>query len=103
MADGIESNVVAAPDQYKFVVEPQPDAAADIIDFGELVQVVERLRIVGYDPAGALAGAVGASALLSSPAYVPDVWSGGSGTVHRQVGSYLAEVMRQAAERSDTA
>lgn len=93
--DGDPHQVYAALGRESANPDPVIAAAVD-----QLVQVVERFRIVGYDLGGALAGAINASPLLSTPANVPDIWSGEHETVRRAVGSYLAELMRQAAELS---
>lgn len=93
--DGDPHQVYAALGGESANADPVVGMAVD-----QLVQIVERFRVVGYDLAGALAGAVNACQLLSASASVPDIWSGDRVLVRRSVGSYLAEVMFQAAQRS---
>lgn len=65
----------------------------------KLIDVVEDLRLAARSLPIALAGAVTACRLLTVHVLVPDLWWGGRGHVEQPVGVYLAELMRQEAER----
>jgi hypothetical protein len=64
-----------------------------------LIDIVEDLRIATRGLHSALAGAVSACRLLTARVTVPDLWWGGTAPVKQPVGVYLAELMRQEAER----
>jgi len=90
-ADGDPHAVYAVLVQASASDDPVLATASD-----QLVQLVERLRTVGYTLGGALAGAVGACALLDTPLRVPV--DGGQGWPQElPVGVLLAEWMHSAA------
>lgn len=65
----------------------------------KLIDMVEDFRIATRGLHTALAGAVSACRLLTVQVTVPDLWWGGAAPVKQPVGVYLAELMRQEAER----
>ncbi|GAA3232707.1 hypothetical protein ACFO1B_21125 [Dactylosporangium siamense] len=65
----------------------------------KLIDMIEDLRIATRGLHTALAGAVSACRLLTVRVTVPDLWWGGTAPVKQPVGVYLAELMRQEAER----